>query len=62
MSDTEEDSLSSDSWPVNEDWLLGIIKKYHNSGSAIKVTVSLVGHTQRFHIQIKTLVPFRTLK
>lgn len=40
MSDTEEDSQSSaDSWPVNEDWLLGIIKKYHNSAAKIKVTV-----------------------
>lgn len=40
MSDTE-DSTSSDSWPVNEDWLIGIIKKYHETTTAkVKITVN----------------------
>lgn len=42
MSDTEEDSTSSDSWPVNEDWLIGIIKTYHKTSSKIKITVSML--------------------
>lgn len=40
MSDTEEDSTSSDSWPVNEDWLIDIIKEHHRTASNIKITVS----------------------
>ncbi|XP_055692579.1 uncharacterized oxidoreductase dhs-27-like [Lutzomyia longipalpis] len=38
MSDTEEDSASSDSWPVNEDWLIDIIKEHHKTASNVKIT------------------------
>lgn len=40
MSDTEEDSLSSESWPINEDWLIEVLKKHHEVRSGIKITVS----------------------
>ncbi|XP_029733811.2 uncharacterized oxidoreductase dhs-27 [Aedes albopictus] len=38
MSDTEEDSLSSESWPINEDWLIEVLKKHHEVRSGIKIT------------------------
>lgn len=37
MTDTEEDSASSDSWPVNEDWLLEMLKQHHSTGNDIKI-------------------------
>lgn len=40
MSDTEEDSSNSDSWPVNEDWLLNILKSLHHTSSKINIVVS----------------------
>lgn len=39
MSDTEEESTSSDSWPVNEDWLMSVLKEHHKTNSKIKITV-----------------------
>lgn len=48
MSDTEEDSLSSESWPINEDWLIEVLKKHHEVRSGIKITVS-------FHSDILSL-------
>ncbi|XP_053682154.1 uncharacterized oxidoreductase dhs-27-like [Sabethes cyaneus] len=38
MSDTEEDSISSDSWPINEDWLVEVLNKHHEVRSGIKIT------------------------
>uniref|UniRef100_A0AAG5CRF3 CHK kinase-like domain-containing protein n=1 Tax=Anopheles atroparvus TaxID=41427 RepID=A0AAG5CRF3_ANOAO len=38
MSDTEEDSTCSDSWPINEDWLMEVLKKHHEVRSGIKIT------------------------
>jgi hypothetical protein len=40
MSDTEEDSVSSDSWPINEDWLIRVLKEHHNTNDAIKIMVN----------------------
>lgn len=40
MSDTEDESLSSESWPINEDWLVEVLKKHHEVRSGIKITVS----------------------
>lgn len=42
MSDTEDDSSVSDnSWPVNETWLLGILTENHKCSEAdIKILVS----------------------
>lgn len=37
MTDTEEDSASSDSWPVNEDWLIEMLKQHHSTGNDIKI-------------------------
>lgn len=37
MTDTEEDSASSDSWPVNEDWLIEMLKTHHSTGNDIKI-------------------------
>lgn len=37
MTDTEEDSVSSDSWPVNEDWLIEMLKQHHSTNSDIKI-------------------------
>lgn len=39
MSDTEDESASSDSWPVNEDWLMSVLKEHHKTNSKIKITV-----------------------
>lgn len=41
MSDTEEESSNSESWPVNEDWLLGVLKQHHRNNSSIKITVNI---------------------
>ena len=41
MSDTEEDSTSSDSWPVNEDWLNIVLKQNYGNDSVIKIKVKL---------------------
>lgn len=38
MSDTEEDSTCSDSWPITEDWLIEVLKKHHEVRSGIKIT------------------------
>ncbi|XP_058061382.1 uncharacterized protein LOC131211783 [Anopheles bellator] len=38
MSDTEEDSTCSDSWPINEDWLMEVLKKHHEVRSGISIT------------------------
>ncbi|XP_053679878.1 uncharacterized protein LOC128730822 [Anopheles nili] len=38
MSDTEEDSTCSDSWPINEDWLMEVLKKHHEVRTGIKIT------------------------
>lgn len=37
MTDTEEDSASSDSWPVNEDWLIEMLKQHHSTNNDIKI-------------------------
>jgi len=37
MTDTEEDSASSDSWPVNEDWLIEMLKQHHCTNNDIKI-------------------------
>lgn len=37
MTDTEEDSASSDSWPVNEDWLIEMLKQHHGTSNDIKI-------------------------
>lgn len=37
MTDTEEDSASSDSWPVNEDWLIEMLKQHHSTTNDIKI-------------------------
>lgn len=44
MSDTEEESASSDSWPVNEDWLMSVLKEHHKTNSKIKITVILIDY------------------
>lgn len=36
MSDTEE-SVSTDSWPINEDWLIEMLKKHHSTTDNIKI-------------------------
>lgn len=38
MTDTEEESASSDSWPVNEDWLIEMLKQHHSTSNDIKIT------------------------
>ncbi|ETN66519.1 hypothetical protein AND_001693 [Anopheles darlingi] len=39
MSDTEEDSTCSDScWPINEDWLMEVLKKHHEVRSGISIS------------------------
>ncbi|XP_065080105.1 uncharacterized oxidoreductase dhs-27-like [Ochlerotatus camptorhynchus] len=38
MSDTEEDSACSESWPINEDWLIEVLKKHHEVRSGINIT------------------------
>lgn len=38
MSDTEEESASSESWPVNEDWLIDMLKQHHKTSNDIKIT------------------------
>lgn len=42
MSDTEEDSASSDSWPIDEHWLIEMLKKHHEVRDGIKITVSAI--------------------
>jgi Ecdysteroid kinase-like family len=37
MTDTEEDSTGSDSWPVNEDWLIDMLKQHHCTSNDIKI-------------------------
>lgn len=37
MTDTEEESQSSDSWPVNEDWLIEMLKQHHCTDNDIKI-------------------------
>ena len=37
MTDTEEESASSDSWPVNEDWLIEMLKQHHTTTNDIKI-------------------------
>lgn len=37
MTDTEEDSASSESWPVNEDWLIEMLKQHHTTTNDIKI-------------------------
>lgn len=37
MTDTEEDSTGSDSWPVNEDWLIEMLKQHHCTNNDIKI-------------------------
>lgn len=37
MTDTEDDSASSDSWPVNEDWLIEMLKQHHSTINDIKI-------------------------
>lgn len=37
MTDTEDDSASSDSWPVNEDWLIEMLKQHHSTNNDIKI-------------------------
>lgn len=37
MTDTEEDSASSDSWPVNEDWLIDMLKHHHSTDNDVKI-------------------------
>lgn len=38
MTDTEEESVSSESWPVNEDWLIEMLKQHHSTSYDIKIT------------------------
>lgn len=38
MTDTEEESASSESWPVNEDWLIEMLKQHHRTSNDIKIT------------------------
>lgn len=33
----EEDSASSDSWPVNEDWLIEMLKQHHGTENDVKI-------------------------
>ncbi|XP_055585854.1 uncharacterized protein LOC129738635 [Uranotaenia lowii] len=45
MSDTEEDSVSSDClMPISEDWLADVLKKHHEVRSGIKITDFKVRH------------------
>jgi hypothetical protein len=37
MTDTEEDSQSSESWPVNEDWLIEMLKQHHCTNNDVKI-------------------------
>ena len=37
MTDTEDESASSDSWPVNEDWLIEMLKQHHSTNNDIKI-------------------------
>lgn len=37
MTDTEDESASSDSWPVNEDWLIEMLKQHHSTSCDIKI-------------------------
>lgn len=37
MTDTEDESASSDSWPVNEDWLIEMLKHHHVTSRDIKI-------------------------
>lgn len=37
MTDTEDDSIGSDSWPVNEDWLIEMLKQHHCTNNDIKI-------------------------
>lgn len=37
MTDTEEDSIGSDSWPVNEDWLIEMLQQHHCTNNDIKI-------------------------
>lgn len=48
MSDTEEDSSSSDSWPVNEDWLINVLKKHHHTSSKLNIVVSFKSNKLMF--------------
>lgn len=41
MSDTDDSSISDNSWPVNEAWLIGILTENHKCSEAdIKILVS----------------------
>lgn len=37
MTDTEDESASSESWPVNEDWLIEMLKQHHCTTNDIKI-------------------------
>lgn len=37
MTDTEDDSTGSDGWPVNEDWLIEMLKQHHCTNNDIKI-------------------------
>jgi Ecdysteroid kinase-like family len=37
MTDTEDESASSDSWPVNEDWLIEMLKQHHSTTNDVKI-------------------------
>lgn len=42
MSDSEEDSSSSENtWPVNEEWLIGLLKEHYKTDADIKIIVSI---------------------
>lgn len=37
MTDTEDESASSDSWPVNEEWLIDMLKQHSGSNNDVKI-------------------------
>lgn len=39
MSETEDESVSSDSWPVNEDWLIEMLHHHHKTKANIEIKV-----------------------
>lgn len=42
MSDTEEDSSTSESsWPVNENWLIGVLKEHYRAETNINIVVNI---------------------
>lgn len=43
MTDSEEDSINSESnWPMNEDWMIEILKGDNNSEDNVKINVIII--------------------